>query len=93
MTPKDVLDYYTSRYNFSKMTGMSAQSLTNWITKGWIPLATQSRLQLLTGGALKADLTKIEIMTPDLLQELEDLRAFKRTVLSDNKTDEKGKND
>jgi hypothetical protein len=54
MIPNDVLEKYGSYYNFRKETGMSASSLFNWITWGYVPENSQYKLERLTNGELKA---------------------------------------
>lgn len=52
MTPKEVKKYYKSSYNFSMVTGMSANSLLNWLKWGFIPIPSQQKLEELTKGKL-----------------------------------------
>ena len=59
MTPKEVLKFYRSTYNFHKQTGMASNTLSNWIKAGFVPQAQQCRLEMLTKGALKSDLGAI----------------------------------
>ena len=58
MTPADVLKKYGSQYRFHKETGMSHRSLANWIKWGYIPEASQYKLERLTNGELKTQWTK-----------------------------------
>jgi phage terminase large subunit len=59
MKPEDVLKYYGSRYNFRKMTGMSHSSLANWISWGYVPEASQYKLERLTRGELKTQWSEV----------------------------------
>ena len=55
MTPEDVKKYYRSGYNFRKVTKMSDVSLGNWLRWGYIPEASQYKLERLTNGELKTE--------------------------------------
>jgi hypothetical protein len=55
LKPNDVLKYYRTRYNFGKETGMSANTLSNWIKKGVVPEDAQYRLERITKGQLKTE--------------------------------------
>ena len=57
MTPKEVETFYRSEYNFNKVTGMSANTLGNWLRWGFVPEAAQYKLERLTQGALKTEWT------------------------------------
>lgn len=61
MNPKDVLQYYGSLYNFRKVTKMSCSSLANWIKWGFVPEASQYKIERLTEGELKTEWTKKDI--------------------------------
>jgi hypothetical protein len=50
----DVLSYYGSAYQFAKQTGMAINNIRNWRLFGYIPAASQMKLESLTNGALKA---------------------------------------
>jgi len=54
MTPKDVKKYYKTGYNFRKKTGMSDNTLHNWIKCGYVPFKSQKKIEDLTGGELTA---------------------------------------
>jgi|GEM_PF-657368 len=62
MTPQDVYEQYGSGYKFWKATGMSASSLHNWFEQGFVPEASQYKLERLTKGALKVDMESIDKM-------------------------------
>lgn len=55
MTPEEVKKYYGSAYNFRKQTGMSAMTLCYWLRWGYVPEASQYKIERLTDGVLKAD--------------------------------------
>lgn len=56
MTIDDVLTYYRTGYNMRKVTGLSASNVVHWKKKGYIPIVTQMKLEVLTKSALKANL-------------------------------------
>ena len=58
MKPKDVKKYYKTGYQFHKETGMSPSTLANWIKWGFVPDASQYKLERLTKGYLKTEWTK-----------------------------------
>ena len=61
MTLDEVKKYFgNSCYGFSKKTGMNHANYSNWEARGFIPIKTQLRLELLTNGALKADLNDVK---------------------------------
>jgi ABC-type long-subunit fatty acid transport system fused permease/ATPase subunit len=53
MTPDDLKKFYGNSYQFRKRTGMSDASFRNWIKWGYVPEASQYKLERLTGGKLK----------------------------------------
>jgi len=55
MTPDDVYKYYKSTYRFNKQTGMSHRSLINWLRWGFVPEASQYKIERLTNGELKTE--------------------------------------
>lgn len=57
MTPEEVLDFYKTKYAFNKKTGMNINALRYWIKTGFIPLATQYKLEGCTNGKLTAQLS------------------------------------
>lgn len=54
MKPEEVRVYYGTRYKFFTTTGMSENSLHNWLKAGHIPYVSQKRLERMTGGELVA---------------------------------------
>lgn len=58
MTPNDVLKKYGSQYQFHKETGMSHSSLGLWLKLGYVPEASQYKLERLTKGELKTEWTQ-----------------------------------
>ncbi len=56
MTTDEVKDYYMNSYQFRKMTSMSPQSFMNWMKWGFVPIISQMKLQILSGGKLQASL-------------------------------------
>jgi hypothetical protein len=59
MTPQDVLAYYVNSYRFRKETKMSQSSLLNWLKWGYVPEASQYKLERLTKGKLKTQWTEV----------------------------------
>lgn len=57
MKPEEVKRFYKTKYNFHKKTGIAANTLGNWIKAGYIPEGQQCKIERLTGGQLKADLS------------------------------------
>ena len=58
MTPEDVYKFYGSQYQFHKQTGMSHSSLGLWIKLGYVPEASQYKLERITKGELKTEWTE-----------------------------------
>jgi hypothetical protein len=54
MKPEDVRRHYRTSYNFRKETGMSTASWFNWTDSGFVPIASQFKLEEMTKGELKA---------------------------------------
>lgn len=57
MTIDDVLNYYGTSYNMEQCTGMRSTNVPNWKARGYIPIASQMRLERLSEGELTADLS------------------------------------
>lgn len=55
MKLRQILDEYGTWTNAMHELGMGVNSYRNWIIKKSIPLVTQRRIEILTGGRLKAD--------------------------------------
>lgn len=55
MTTDEVIRFFGSIREASKAIGVSYQAVWAWAYRGRIPLNTQCRIQLLTGGRLQAD--------------------------------------
>lgn len=55
----DLERYFGSSYMFHKKTGMQHTNYINWRRKGFIPIKTQMRIEEITNGVLKADLTHV----------------------------------
>lgn len=53
MKPEDVYKFYGSTYQFKKSTGMSSNTLMNWLKWGNVPEEAQYKLERLTKGLLK----------------------------------------
>jgi hypothetical protein len=54
MTVNELKDYFISSYRFNKVTGISHTQWIRWITKGYIPIGSQLKIEKTTHGALKA---------------------------------------
>lgn len=57
MKPDDVKQFYGTQYNFRKITGMSANTLGNWLKWWYVPEDAQYKLERLTNGQLKTEWT------------------------------------
>ncbi len=57
MNPEDVKKFYKTKYNFHTQTGMSANTLGNWIKWGRVPEHAQYKLERITAGKLKTEWT------------------------------------
>ena len=55
MKLNDVLKHYGSAYQFRKQTKMSITNVLNWRRLGYIPIGSQMKIELLSGGALNAN--------------------------------------
>jgi hypothetical protein len=55
MKPKEVKKFFKTQYNFHKVTGMSAATLGNWLRWGFVPEASQLKIERITNGVLKAE--------------------------------------
>jgi hypothetical protein len=66
MTLDDLKDYFKSKLQFEKQTGLKRQNWHAWIKKGFIPLVSQQRIESLTNGDLKANFehAKLKTITP-----------------------------
>jgi len=53
MTVTEIVEFYGSKRNFARQTGMSINSLFNWQRWGFIPLPSQAKIEQLTNGKLK----------------------------------------
>jgi len=54
MTIQELKEYFKSGYGFRKATNMSDSSYCNWMKWGYIPFASQKKIEKITGGELKA---------------------------------------
>lgn len=54
MTPHDVKEYFKTGYAFRKQTGMSDNTMKNWIKSGYVPYKSQRKLEQITAGELAA---------------------------------------
>ena len=55
MKPDDVKQYFGNSYQFKKKTGMSDASFRNWMKWGFVPEASQYKIERLTKGKLKTE--------------------------------------
>lgn len=60
MTIDEVVSYYKSGYRFEKDTGISRRTLTYWKLNGSVPPLMQMKIEYITCGKLKADLTELK---------------------------------
>lgn len=54
MTVDDIKEYFGSFYKAARFLNISEQSTMNWKRRGYIPIASQMKIEKLTDGALKA---------------------------------------
>lgn len=59
MTIDDLKLMYANGYIFQRETGMKHQNYHNWVKAGFIPIMSQMRLEIITSGALKANLDDV----------------------------------
>lgn len=55
MTIEELIKYFSNGYEFHIRTGLSRVTYHSWKKKGYIPIASQQKLEELTQGELKAD--------------------------------------
>lgn len=55
MTPKQVKKYFKTSYNFRKITGMSDNTMHNWLKAGYVPFVAQKKIELITESVLIAE--------------------------------------
>ena len=53
-------DYFGNCYQFNKITRMHHSNYLNWEVKGFVPIKTQLKLEIITKGQLKADLNHVD---------------------------------
>lgn len=58
MKPEEVRKFYGSQCKFAKVTGMSKATLGNWLRWGYVPEASQYKLERLSKGGLKTEWTE-----------------------------------
>jgi len=64
MTIEEFKAYYGNGYQFSRRTGLGATSFHSWVARGYIPIASQVRLEKITDGGLRArfeDVLNVEL--------------------------------
>lgn len=54
MKPSDVKQYFKTGYNFRKKTGMSDNTMHNWMKSGYIPFVSQKFIERITNNELTA---------------------------------------
>ena len=62
MTPEEVRMHFKTGYNFRKKTGMSDNTMHNWINAGYIPFASQKKIEKITEGILIAEWHEQELI-------------------------------
>ena len=58
MTPEEIKKYYRTNYNFEKETGISANTLANWLKWARVPKESQYKLERITNGLFKTEWTQ-----------------------------------
>ena len=56
MTTEELINHFGTQQKAARAIGISQPSVAGWIKAGRIPLPRQYQIQVITGGALKADL-------------------------------------
>jgi hypothetical protein len=59
MTLQEVLNHYGTGYKFAKATKISTNSFYDWVKRGYIPIGSQMKIERLTKGLLKANLSHV----------------------------------
>lgn len=57
MTPETVIRHFRTQEKVAKALGISQPSVSNWVSRGAVPALQQLRLEKLTRGKLKAELS------------------------------------
>lgn len=60
MTIEEVLAYFKTNYQISKLLQMSAHTPSNWRKIGYIPADSQVRIEIYTKGALKLNINDLK---------------------------------
>ena len=64
MKTQDAIDYYKTKSALAKAVGLTRGAITHWSNDGFVPMGRAYQLQLLTGGALKVDISVYEDNQP-----------------------------
>lgn len=55
MTPTEAIKHYGSQRALAEALGLKQPSISSWLSCGEIPYARQCQIEVVSGGALKAD--------------------------------------
>ena len=66
MTFDEVKNHFGTAYRFKVLTGMSHSNFKQWSERGYIPIETQLKIEMLTKGLLKADLSHCPRLEKDV---------------------------
>lgn len=55
MKPQDVIKYFGTQSAAAEALGFGQSSIANWVARGKVPPISQLKLEIITGGKLKAD--------------------------------------
>lgn len=61
MKPEEVKAHFRTGYNFRKETGMSDNTLHNWMKWGYVPYVSQKWVEKVTNGKLIAEWDEKEL--------------------------------
>ncbi len=61
MKPEDVKRHFNTGYNFRKKTGMSDNTLHNWVKWGYVPYCSQKWVEKVTNNELVAEWDEKEL--------------------------------
>ena len=55
MTPDQVIKHFGTQAATAEALGIGQPAVSNWVARGVVPSVSQLRLEIITGGKLKAD--------------------------------------
>lgn len=55
MTPEKLIAHFETGKNAARAMGVAPSSVSEWVSKGRVPIDRQCQAEIITGGKLKAD--------------------------------------